>query len=540
MAEYVVTIETLTGKFNSKLIGAQHILSGAVISGNTVMSGNLGSGQVGSINHFSNPTYFSAVISNYYYGNGNASVVIYGNAAVTDATERSIFLNVLDATNNVWRTMITLLAMGATPAISFNSRPISNMVMGADIDAGGYGMSNAGSFVFATGGAVQSGTTATNTFLLQAYDTTTAAYVTFGTLTSGITATRAFTLANITMSGTWIASGTVTLPAVTLGGIVTGDNYALNNLGHIGLGNNASVNTIGIYFIQTIASASTLYSAFCQLTNTAPGNCWGITSDAINATGTSGAQTYIGLIGRGYRTTVSSAALSGDLTAPALVGVEGNAYDDCDSGNAVDTVAALHAATWGKTRAGAGALVNAIGLLINNLQVTGTVTNAYGIYIQAISGAATTNRAIYVAGGISEFDGIIQADGGITLPASFKLNPTSGVGGFSVVSTALTLGSLGSVVIPQSAANATDALAGNVAGAIAIDTTGTAERLYFRGASWFYIAKTGGLSMTAQERIDPTGHKFELGDVIQLIVDKINIDGSFHAVPYFPGGRNQP
>lgn len=121
---------------------------------------------------------------------------------------------------------------------------------------------------------------------------------------------------------------------------------------------------------------------------------------------------------------------------------------------------------------------------------------------------------------------------GIVLSASEKINPVSGVAGFSVVSTALTLGSLGSVIIPQSAANASDALAGNVAGAICIDTTGAAERIYFRGASWFYVAKTGGLSMTKEERIAPNGHEFQIGDTVKLIVDRIEPDGSFHALPY--------
>ena len=122
---------------------------------------------------------------------------------------------------------------------------------------------------------------------------------------------------------------------------------------------------------------------------------------------------------------------------------------------------------------------------------------------------------------------------GLVLTASGKINPVSGVAGFSVVSTALTLGSLGSVLIPQSAANVTDALAGNIAGCIGLDLTGTTERLYFRGASWFYIAKTGGLSMTKEERLDPNGHKFELGDMVRLVVDRINPDGSFHALPYY-------
>lgn len=69
---------------------------------------------------------------------------------------------------------------------------------------------------------------------------------------------------------------------------------------------------------------------------------------------------------------------------------------------------------------------------------------------------------------------------GLKLTASEKINPASGVAGFSVVSTALTLGSAGSMIIPHAdmanAANdaARDTLAGNVNGAIAIDSLGVA------------------------------------------------------------------
>lgn len=64
---------------------------------------------------------------------------------------------------------------------------------------------------------------------------------------------------------------------------------------------------------------------------------------------------------------------------------------------------------------------------------------------------------------------------GLVLSASQKLYPVSGVAGLSVVSTALTLGSLGSIIHPQGsmsgAANdaARDALAGDVDGAMAVD-----------------------------------------------------------------------
>ena len=156
-----------------------------------------------------------------------------------------------------------------------------------------------------------------------------------------------------------------------------------------------------------------------------------------------------------------------------------------------------------------------------------------------LNNAGSSNRTLFDWGVVATDTLRIGGDNdpvrigtGFALSASQKLQAASGVVGFSVVSTALTLGSLGSVIIPQSAANATDALAGNIAGAIALDLTGSSERFYFRGASWFYISKTGGLSMTKEERVDPTGHLFEVGDTVKLIVDKVNPDGSFHALPY--------
>ena len=82
---------------------------------------------------------------------------------------------------------------------------------------------------------------------------------------------------------------------------------------------------------------------------------------------------------------------------------------------------------------------------------------------------------------------------GFVLTASQKINPVSGYAGFSVVSTALTLGSAGSIIAPycdmgNALDDATrDALAGNLDGAIAIDNTGVAAtfRIWCRvGGAW--------------------------------------------------------
>lgn len=82
---------------------------------------------------------------------------------------------------------------------------------------------------------------------------------------------------------------------------------------------------------------------------------------------------------------------------------------------------------------------------------------------------------------------------GLVLTASEKINPVSGVAGYSVVSTALTLGSLGSVIIPQGnmsgAANdaARDALAGNVPGAIAWDAADLSLWIRHTDATWKHV-----------------------------------------------------
>ncbi|MDD4984186.1 MAG: hypothetical protein PHQ43_00155 [Dehalococcoidales bacterium] len=81
-----------------------------------------------------------------------------------------------------------------------------------------------------TGLAIQTGKTAADTVLFQAYDNDTGpGFITFGTLTAGNT--PSFTLANITMEGTWLASGTVTMPALTLGGAIAGGDQSFTNVG---------------------------------------------------------------------------------------------------------------------------------------------------------------------------------------------------------------------------------------------------------------------------------------------------------------------
>ncbi len=92
-------------------------------------------------------------------------------------------------------------------------------------------------------GGLKSGATNGNTLTLSANDTT------FITLTTGVT--DVCTLENVTLKGTLLASGTVTIPAVTLGGTVTGAAQTLSNLGTVYIGDTANAkSTLGLTINQ--------------------------------------------------------------------------------------------------------------------------------------------------------------------------------------------------------------------------------------------------------------------------------------------------
>ncbi|KKL51562.1 hypothetical protein LCGC14_2294250 [marine sediment metagenome] len=73
-------------------------------------------------------------------------------------------------------------------------------------------------------------------------------------------------------------------------------------------------------------------------------------------------------------------------------------------------------------------------------------------------------------------------------------------------------------------------------GAMALEVTQANGRLYWRANNgWHYVDATAGLSLPADERVDTNGHEFQLGETVKLVIDRINDDGSFHAMPVFGG-----
>ena len=63
-------------------------------------------------------------------------------------------------------------------------------------------------------------------------------------------------------------------------------------------------------------------------------------------------------------------------------------------------------------------------------------------------------------------------------------------------------------------------------------------RLYWRANNaWHYVDATAGVSLPADERTDPYGHTFQVGDTVEFVVDRINADGSFHTYPVWSGKK---
>jgi hypothetical protein len=76
------------------------------------------------------------------------------------------------------------------------------------------------------------------------------------------------TLDSAVAKGTWTASGTWTIPAVTLGGTVTGGSQTVNSLGKVGIGAAAH----GTYYLNTNASVSGDFVASIRNTSTGAGS----------------------------------------------------------------------------------------------------------------------------------------------------------------------------------------------------------------------------------------------------------------------------
>jgi len=151
-------------------------------------------------------------------GTSYAGFFMDGSAGTTDIRAKGAinfmassdvddYLTITTASN-----VVTLTATGS----SFNfvgAAEFDGITRGGAVAGGDQAFTGVGDMTFTAGSILKSGSTNGNTLLIASNDTT------FITMTTG--ATDVCTINAPTMSGTWLASGTVTLPAVTLGGTVS-------------------------------------------------------------------------------------------------------------------------------------------------------------------------------------------------------------------------------------------------------------------------------------------------------------------------------
>lgn len=220
------------------------------------------------------------------------------------------------------------------------------------------------------------------------------------------------------VGGTWSSVGTWTLPAVTLGGTVTGGNNNLTQIGRIGIGNTASNANYGI---------------FANITEANPASEKAVLYGLISASETSAPNANILYGVRGYARLAATNTQNLAATPAGLVGVEGlvNIVND---GTGVVTGAASFKSTNGIGTS--GYITNLYGLYITNASDGGggVIYNQYGIYIEALTTGVTLNWGIYSLAA-AYFDATVTHGASITFNASVESAAVAdqvSLGGFEI------------------------------------------------------------------------------------------------------------
>lgn len=191
------------------------------------------------------------------------------------------------------------------------------------------------------------------------------------------------TLDSSVAKGTWTASGTWTIPAVTLGGTVTGNNQNIGNLAKISFGNISIPNDWGVQgqYIFTDPSAHS--------------GSFHVEGIGAATTGDPGAGIYIvGSFQAARLNTTNTQNWSEPKAMQAMMarvhipaGVSGGTIA---GGIAVRAYATVESIT----------LTNYYGIYLDNPTGSGTIINTYGIYFESLTKGSTLNFEIVAAGSI--------------------------------------------------------------------------------------------------------------------------------------------
>lgn len=205
------------------------------------------------------------------------------------------------------------------------------------------------------------------------------------------------TLDSSVAKGTWTASGTWTLPALTLGGTVTGGSQDVDSLGHVGIGDDAEAD-VNLYIKASHIDPSSIKVAFqpWQLVYKTDGDA------AFKC------QSIYAVSGVGNTNTANFTSTGGALQTV-------NARIMMVSGNTGDVASARVFSSWADIAD--GTLTTLHHLYISNPDISGTgaITTQYGIYITNLV-AASTNWAIYTDGSAaSRFGGAVTIVGTTTI-----------------------------------------------------------------------------------------------------------------------------
>lgn len=154
--------------------------------------------------------------------------------------------------------------------------------------------------------------------------------------------------------------------------------------------------------LLTALAFSAIYSAPINGTGTVNG----VAGNALlNAIGTGAASTPLA-IGGAYAGIANSVTAGFNMPNAKVVGTRARAYCNPSMAGTVGSLSGIEVDFWGYSGSVAGNITTLKALQISSPTLSsgaGLITNAYGIFIDNITGASTNNYAIYSNGGISYF-----------------------------------------------------------------------------------------------------------------------------------------